>query len=181
MTLILTDQYETPSTVFDPLVEKYRFVFDLSASTENTKCGEKFFSLLDDSLTRDWAELSKAHEVGWLWNNPPYSKPNLDLFVGKARLEVQRGAAIVQLVPATPGAGWCQRHIFTGHDLITACMQHSPMNPWLKGWEVECQGTGYRLKVRFLARRLSFLLNKKNTGTASTDSMLLEWRPRRLC
>lgn len=177
--LIESDQFETPDHIFLPLQTKYRFNLDLAATKENSKCGRvRCFTAEDSALTKDWAEYGGED---WMWCNPPYSKPNLHAFTEKARQEVVRGAALVMLVPATPGAGWFQNHIFFGHDLYEggAVNPNEPM--WLHGYELKLRGNGYLLKVRFLRKRVSFWQGgKPSKHGAATDSCLIEWRPRRL-
>lgn len=116
----------------------------------------------------------------WLWDNPPYSKPNLHLFTAKAREEARRGAAIVQLVPATVGAGWFQDNVMHGVDITDKRMIRNEGH--LNGLELVGSGGDFRVTVRFLRRRINFFNPLKDTdnNSAKTDSMLIEWRPRRL-
>lgn len=188
--MIESDQFETPPFVFDPLNERYRFRIDLFSTKANRLC-HRHLTVEDDAYSKLWAPLSletfdiveglDLKDDGWLWKNPPYSKPNLERAIGKARREVELGAAIVSLVPATPGAGWFQNHVLRGHDVIGGGSTNPGITPWLQGYEVRLKGNGYEVTVRFLKRRIPFLKDgKKSEHGAKTDSALIEWRPRRL-
>lgn len=136
--------------------------------------------MANDALRHDWCRLA---DRGWAWLNPPYSKPNLPAFMGKARAEALQGLALVALVPATPGAKWFRENLFKGHDVIGGDMIPENHNgPHLAGWELDLMGNGYRVKVRFLSKRPHFLLNGKRSKEASgmRDSALVRFWPRRL-
>lgn len=182
--------------MFDPLSRRYRFSVDLASTDENKLCIVNY-TIERSSLEVNWGRLSVGmsnikgrrtfpvndeDREGWLWNNPPYSKPNLERFVAKARAEVKRGAAIVQLVPATPGAGWFQNHVLRGHDLAGGGSSPAGDGVYLQGFDVRMRGDGYEVTVRFLKRRITFAnpFRPKVEGVAKTDSVLIEWRPGRL-
>ena len=80
------------------------FTFDLAASPSNRVC-EGFFSIEDDSLSKDWAALGK----GWLWLNPPFG--DIGPWVRKAREEARKGASIAVLVPASVGSNWWRDYV----------------------------------------------------------------------
>jgi len=58
------DEWETPSWIFDPLMEQYNFDFDCCASEENAKTRE--FS------RQDFQDIVDVGMVSWM--NPPFSK-----------------------------------------------------------------------------------------------------------
>ncbi len=58
------DEWETPSWVFNPLMEQYRFEFDCCASEQNTKTKE--FS------EGDFQDIEEVDKTAWM--NPPFSK-----------------------------------------------------------------------------------------------------------
>lgn len=65
-----TDEYETPGWVFDPLMEQYRFGWDLAASAANTKAPRYFSEGRPfQEHFMDWID---SGEVGWL--NKPFSR-----------------------------------------------------------------------------------------------------------
>lgn len=176
--LIESDQFTTPACVFDPLHAIYNFKVDLAAGDHNHRV-RVYLTPAMNALRYDWAVLSAA---GWLWCNPPYSRGNLPAWSEKARAEVQRGAALVMLVPAAVGAGWFQENVFAGHDLIEKRTIRTSPGGWLNGTELVMAGTGgYRVSVRFLRRRIEFEnpWRVTNGNVAKQDSALIEWRPRR--
>lgn len=136
----------------------------------------KFFSFERSALNDDWS----AHLKGtWNWLNPPYSRGNLGPFTQKAREQAQRGVGCVMLVPATPGAGWFLKNLLRGCDATGSEYLRSQHDPALEGYELIFVGTGYKLLIRFLATRPSFLRNGKPTEHSSLrDSALVTWWPR---
>lgn len=88
-----SDEWETPQKLFDELDQEFHFVFDLAATSCNSKCGIKYLNRAINSLTQDWTIFS-----GYLWLNPPYS--NITEWVKKAYEENLTGAKIVMLIPA---------------------------------------------------------------------------------
>lgn len=94
-----SDEYSTPSWVFDPLNRLYRFTLDPCASKENAKC-EKFYTREDDGLSKSWA----GYRV---FMNPPYSE--VGKWVAKALQEVwEPYTFIVGVVASRTDAGWYQ-------------------------------------------------------------------------
>lgn len=76
--------------------------WDLAASKENAKVGfDHYWSEVDNSLARKWHELG-IKELFWL--NPPYAQ--ITPWARKCAEEVQLGARILLLVPASVGANW---------------------------------------------------------------------------
>jgi hypothetical protein len=145
----------------------------LAARKENAKC-ELFYS-------REMSALDVPWEVpGWSWCNPPYSRGNLEAFTAKARRECERwGWRGVLLVPATVGAGWFQKNVLRGHDVIGGGSSN-PASPLLDGYDLRLQGNNYFVTVRFLRRRVGFWKDGKpmpKNSSAKTDSCLIEWRP----
>lgn len=166
--------------MFEALDARYHFCFDLAATSKNSKCGPFYVAAGGDGI--HWHQMNRGGD-GWLWCNPPYSKPNLPRFTAKAREEVQLGAAIVMLVPATVDAGWFQDNVMAGADVITKRTVIGTPNRLLDGWELELALTGgAHATVRFLRRRIDFFNPHQKTDgqSAKTGSCLIEWRPRRL-
>lgn len=58
------DEWETPSWVFDPLMDQYGFEFDCCAIEKNTKTKE--FS------KEDFQDIMELDKIAWM--NPPFSK-----------------------------------------------------------------------------------------------------------
>ncbi len=169
-----SDGWRTPSEVFDPLMARYNFVIDLCASAQNTKC-PRFFTKEQNALNQEWPRLTE----GWCWLQPPYSKPNLELFTAEAKRQAKAGSGIVALIPATPGTAWFQDNIFGGCDLLSA---EAVDRGRITGFELSLSGIGYRLRVLFLEGRIAFIPPPGFTGASSgpsTDSVILEYRPAR--
>lgn len=88
-----SDEWQTPTEVFDFLNSKYQFNLDAAASKENHLC-QDYFSLENSALINDW--------VGSVFCNPPYSKRNQKDFLIKAITEIKKEATdtIVMVMPA---------------------------------------------------------------------------------
>ncbi|MCF7500807.1 phage N-6-adenine-methyltransferase [Pseudoalteromonas sp. L1] len=84
------DKWETPREIFHQLDAEFNFTLD-AAAEESTALCEKFFSEKSDALKQDWGGET-------VYCNPPYSK--LKAFSEKAKMEADKGATVVMLVPA---------------------------------------------------------------------------------
>lgn len=67
-----------------------------------------------DALQADWARIKDGFYVtrdisGWLWLNPPFA--HLDPWAKKCAEEMQRGARILMLTPASIGTRWFAEHV----------------------------------------------------------------------
>jgi phage N-6-adenine-methyltransferase len=102
------DTWETPDYLFNWLDNIFQFGVDAAADFDNAKCND-FWHEGDNSLRADWAKAGK--EVGTIFCNPPYSRPNLELFTKKAYEEGQGGANSVLIVPLDV-TGWFQNWVF---------------------------------------------------------------------
>jgi phage N-6-adenine-methyltransferase len=69
------------------------FTLDVAAAAHNAKC-ERFYTRAENGLDKPWP--------GRVWCNPPYSHPNLALWMRKAWAEWESGrpSLIVMLLPA---------------------------------------------------------------------------------
>jgi phage N-6-adenine-methyltransferase len=98
------DHWATPSDVFGPLHERFRFTIDVAAAAHNAKC-ERFYGERDNGLMQSWAG-ERA------WCNPPYSHPNLGRWIDKAWQQSGSAELIVMLVPADrTGQPWWQKRV----------------------------------------------------------------------
>lgn len=143
-----SDEWATPDAQWHELHKRYRFGFDLAASSSNSKCGLNFFSKADNALEHDWARLSAVW--GWLWLNPPFSKPNLDHFTDKVRDEAERGAHLVAWLPSSTSSQWFHRNLLDGGDITG---KRSIRGGLLRGSILELDFNYFRLELNFLRYR----------------------------
>lgn len=76
----LTDEWATPSYLFDELDEEFHFTLDVCAGEDNHKTPE-YFDRETDGLAQEWK--------GTCWMNPPYGR-TIGAWVKKA-YEAARG------------------------------------------------------------------------------------------
>lgn len=170
-----TDSWRTPPELYNALDARFKFGFDLAADHDNAK-GLLFLDKARDSLKEDWVKLSANH--GALWLNPPYSKPNLELFMGKARGAAPHlRAPLVTLVPSTTDSGWWQDYVWAGADLINkARIRTGP----LRGTTFTFDATGCLIEVNHLQGRVRYLRgNNKPAGTPTSGSAVVSFLPKR--
>lgn len=89
-----SDEWQTPSEVYDYLHTLYDFTLDAAASHSNHKCSN-YYTLADDALLQDWN--------GRVFLNPPYSKGKQGDFLHKAIAELKHNPKcelVVALIPA---------------------------------------------------------------------------------
>lgn len=108
-----SDEWATPSELFDKLYDQYQFTFDVSASENNAKIDE-YWTKEDDALSKDWtgrsvdvqiledALDSDPCEQEWIcvnvrryWMNPPFSQANK--FFKKVAEESKRDLQLVAI------------------------------------------------------------------------------------
>jgi len=99
----LTDLWETPDYIFNPLNEKYKFTLDPCCTYESRKC-PRYYTPEVDGLSQSW----KDERV---WVNPPYSRGNIDLWVKKC-LEEGENAFIVALLPVSTSSKWFHKYVW---------------------------------------------------------------------
>ena len=91
-----TDLWATPQSFFNKMNDVHNFTLDACATEENAKC-EKFFTVEDDGLSKDWS--------GVVWMNPPYGR-TIGKWVRKAYEASLTGATVVCLLPARTDTAW---------------------------------------------------------------------------
>lgn len=172
----VSDEWSTPDDLWKALDRRHHFGVDLAASANNTKC-PVFVSKEQNTLTHDWFALWKMN--GTLWLNPPYSKPNLPLFMAKARQLGRDGGDIVCLVPASTSEAWFQDNILRGSDVLLMQPRGHQGGP-LDGWGVDMQGLDCRIGLFFLRGRLAFgFENGAPTNGAKKGSAIVQFSGRR--
>ena len=82
----------------------FNIIYDLAANADNNVVPD-YFSEEDDSLIQAWHQIPMLNFSGtWLWLNPPYA--NIKTWAIKCVEEMELGARIVMLVPASVGSTW---------------------------------------------------------------------------
>tara|TARA_R110002153_G_scaffold37547_1_gene110031 strand:- start:1837 stop:2322 length:486 start_codon:yes stop_codon:yes gene_type:complete len=99
----LGDTYATPMPVFHKLNKEFKFKFDVCAEHSTAKCF-KYWTIDDDSLSKNWVTDTGAKKGEWLWCNPPYSK--IHPWVLKAIESQIMGVGTVMLVMCDPSVKW---------------------------------------------------------------------------
>lgn len=138
---LITDEWMTPPTVFDPLNEEFKFTVD-AAADERTHQLPSWFGrggTEPDGLKAAWR--------GSVWCNCPFS--DIEPWVAKAWLSVDprrgplRPGCIVMILPATrTESRWWQTYV----------------EPWRDGHSAEVLAAGgISFSVRFLNRRTHFI------------------------
>lgn len=142
-----SDEWTTPQDFYDALNAEFGFGIDVAATEQNTKCGE-FYSYVDEdtnALTVEWHRDNGAH-----WCNPPYSK--CAAFVEKAARSRMLGVTTVVLVPSRTDTAWF-------HEFV---------------WEQSAHRPKPGVEVRFVRGRLKFGSQK---NSAPFPSMVVVFRP----
>ena len=76
---------------------------DLAATAANKKASH-YVDEATNSLSLNWHIMADCCRSGLLWLNPPFT--NITVWAKKCAAEVQLGARILLLVPASVGANW---------------------------------------------------------------------------
>lgn len=98
--------WETPYSLYGPLLDEFRFSLDPCASSENCKC-TRYFTVKEDGLKQSW----RGERV---FMNPPYGR-EIGSWVEKACKESgDTSTLVVCLVPARTDTRWfqdfCMKH-----------------------------------------------------------------------
>ena len=112
----IRDLWRTPMWLWNPLNDKYRFRLDVAASHHNHLC-DRYFTIDDDALTKNWIidELSPYDYS--VWCNPPYSETGK--WVEKAATEgIKCQSTIVMIVPADTSTKWFMKALETCSEII---------------------------------------------------------------
>lgn len=94
-----SEEWETPSHLFEELNKEFDFDFDLAANESNSKC-ESFRT----KETNDFSLFSENNPPLTCWMNPPYGK-NIKRFVQWA-WDLSNKNCIVCLLPARTDTRW---------------------------------------------------------------------------
>lgn len=114
-----------------------------------------------DALGWDFEHVVRS-AAGPAWLNPPFSKPNLPEFTGKAFDAAPRLLhPLDMLVPVSSRAGWFRR-VWEGDVLGGHAIYHGP----LRGQVLRFDCVGYRKEVIFLGYAVGFLEDGVPTDSA---------------
>ncbi len=144
--------WETPSEVFDPLDAEFEFTLDPCCTLETAKCGT-FFTEEQDGLAQSWA----GHRV---FMNPPYGR-EVYAWTRKARLEAERGALVVGLLPASTDLKWWHDDVI-GHAEVR----------YIRGRVRFGTGGPYRASGFFAS--VIVIWHPKNLSAPSTDRSVMK-------
>lgn len=105
-----TDMWSTPQYLFDTWNFDFKFVWDVCATKENSKCGKNYFDKDDDGLLQPWDIID-----GWKWMNPPYGRE-----IGKWIEKASKERKVVALLPARTDTKYFHNFIYgkTGVEVI---------------------------------------------------------------
>jgi len=152
----LSDQWQTPQSLYDFLDKEYGFLIDACATAENTRC----LNFFKDCLAVDWKEEAeklfgpKYVKKGAIFMNPPYSDP--ELFLQKA-WESSKGIKVVCLV---------------SNSIIT-CKYIDFLDKTNRESNNPCREFVPGLEIKFLRRRTNFYHPKKRSSSPTGGCMLL--------
>lgn len=143
-------------------------------------CGATHFSPVErGALGMDWAAIiAKVRGPGWC--NPPFSKPNLPDFTGKAWAAAPRlRHPLDLLVPASSRAGWNAKgeagwfgKVWEGQIQGYHAINHGP----LRGQVIRLQCRGYTKELIFFGYSLAFLENGVATDSGLGSHVLIRLR-----
>ncbi len=100
-----SDEYETPSDIFDPLHRQYLFSVDLAGTLKNRKVTEHF------SADRSFLDAEILNVFHTHWCNPPFSLA--EEFFAKIAAHAKRGVPIVCIYKSGNMETKIWRHIFS--------------------------------------------------------------------
>jgi site-specific DNA-methyltransferase (adenine-specific) len=98
-----SDEWSTPSELFDKLNKEFDFNLDPCSNENNHKC-ENYYTIKDDGLSKNWG----GYRV---FCNPPYS--NIAAWVKKAwRESTKDNTLVVLLIPARTDTKYFHEYIY---------------------------------------------------------------------
>ena len=98
-----SNEWETPSELFNKLNDEFNFTLDPCCTKENAKC-ERYFTIAEDGLSQDW-----SNDIVFM--NPPYGR-EIGKWIEKAYNESLQGAIVVCLIPARTDTAYWHKYIF---------------------------------------------------------------------
>lgn len=189
-----SDEWQTPSWLFDELNEEFNFDIDLTANAGNSKCILYCDDYLKDNIQSvynnmtNYPNLQQYIKDNLLRNNscfmnPPYSNPKP--FIEKA-WEDSKYCKIVCLVKCDPSTRWWAT--FWDYDKVVYCKQDRSLFDQMHQKCTKCKGTCRHIyngpkpgcEVRFFPKRIKFDapegLNGKNGPTFPCALVIMDRR-----
>lgn len=126
----MTERWQTPGWIFDPLNQEFQFQLDAAADAETTRCD----NYLTDALNTDEWPASPV------WMNPPYGS-KIEPFVRKADEQARRfHMTIVALIPFRCRAAYWHECII-GRAVEVRCIRTRPRFVRVDGTVPKLTGT----------------------------------------
>lgn len=103
--------YATPADFIAATLEKLQidaFTFDFAANAQNAKAA-RFWSPVDDSLSKTPEEWRAAVGDGWGWLNQPFER--IEPWARRCWQLRELGGRVAFLVPASVGADWFKKYV----------------------------------------------------------------------
>jgi len=125
----MTERWQTPPEIFDPLMAEFDFDLDAAADCE-TKRAPRY--LTDALALDDWPGER-------IWLNPPYGR-KLEPFVRRAADESDKGKIVVALIPFRCRAAWWHEAII-GRAHEVRCIRKRPKFLRADGSQPKLTGT----------------------------------------
>lgn len=132
-------EWRTPPEVFAPLYEEFRFTLDPCTTADNPLGLPKFYTEAENGLEQSWS----GERV---FMNPPYGR-EVAAWVRRARVEADRGALVVGLLPASTDLVWWHEDVI-GH-----------------------------AEVRYIRGRVRFLTGGPYRASGFFASVIVIWQP----
>jgi site-specific DNA-methyltransferase (adenine-specific) len=111
----VTERWQTPPEIFDPLMREFDFDLDAAADIETTR-------------VHRWLDGNALTLADWpgsrIWLNPPYGR-KLEPFVRRAASEAAKGKTIVALIPFRCSAAWWHECVI-GKAAEVRCIRKRP-------------------------------------------------------
>src|SRR5258708_1474287 len=125
----MTERWQTPPEIFDPLMSEFKFDLDAAADYD-TKRAARF--LTDALALEDWPGER-------IWLNPPYGR-KLARFVARAAFEASKGKTVVALIPFRCRAAWWHNEVL-GRAAEVRCIRKRPRFVRADGTRPKLTGT----------------------------------------
>lgn len=102
---------QTPLEFMEAVYKRFGSIcWDLAASPENTQHASNYFTKEQNSLVQPWHKIQQGvNHWGWLWLNCEYD--DIAPWASKCATEMELGARILLLTPASVGSNWFKNFV----------------------------------------------------------------------